>query len=75
MAVTLSNFTNATGKNITGESGDTKPTRTIPVEDADGNLIYAAINDLYLEADTGDFYYYVEPDGVETWKKIGWNAQ
>ena len=67
MAVTTSNYTNAFGKNFSGLSGDSKPTSATP--DANGN--YAAVNDLFLELDTGDFYYY---EGTE-WKKVGWNAQ
>ena len=67
MAVTTSNYTNAFGKNFSGLSTDTKPTSATP--DANGN--YAAINDLFLELDTGDFYFY---DGSD-WLKVGYAAQ
>ena len=42
---------------ITGESTDEKP-------------MNAGVNSLFLELDTGDFYYF---NGTE-WKLVGWNA-
>lgn len=51
MSVTL----NGSNADYMGLSTDTKPTEDIPV------------NTLFLELDTGDFYYY---DGSE-WSKVG----
>ena len=51
MAVTLNGSTG----NLKGESTDTKPTNNVEV------------NTLFLELDTGDFYYF---DGTE-WQKVG----
>lgn len=51
MAVTLNGSTG----NLKGESTDVKPTENIEV------------NTLFLELDTGDFYYF---DGTE-WQKVG----
>ena len=71
MAVTLGNYTNASGKSMFGNSDDTKPTRTVPVEDVDGNLIYAAYNDLFYELDKGVLKFY---DNDDEWKLKGYNA-
>ncbi len=51
MAVTLSGSTG----NLKGESSDTKPKTNVEV------------NTLFLELDTGDFYYF---DGSD-WQKVG----
>lgn len=51
MAITL----NGANADYMGESTDTKPTEDI------------SVNTLYLELDTGDFYYF---NGT-TWKKVG----
>lgn len=51
MAITL----NGANADYMGKSTDTKPTEDIPV------------NTLFLELDTGDFYYF---DGT-AWEKVG----
>lgn len=65
MAITISNIKNVDGTkdidfDFKGLSTDTKP-----VGEFGGKEI--AINSLFLELDTGDFYYY---DG-EDWSKVG----
>lgn len=51
----MANTLNGANADYMGESTDTKPTEDI------------SVNTLYLELDTGDFYYF---DGT-TWKKVG----
>lgn len=57
--ITVNNYTNGTGKSYSGVSTDSKPTTGVQV------------NDLFLELDTGEFYYW----GADSdWHKVGAGA-
>ena len=56
--VTLNNWRYLQEKELKGMSTDTKPTDV-------------GVNSLFLELDTGDFYFF---DEDETWKKVGGDA-